>query len=249
MKEVGSAYKTVQIAHSNLAVKLLGRTDVSARCLFTNAFPELGDLTQNLHQVCDVMSSLNSVFEACCSRLVDQVDLLLKTLSPEDTSATERMTKNVDRLGAEYESKLLDILESRKKLRTGSEHEIMTCRKEYELARYDLVSKVNENDRNKKLMLTQATCDIFYMFHTVFADGFNIVDAQLPYFGKIQNRAVEVEKQMPVIKSVWMQLWAKLEGELMGALPAPGSPVGALSPINPRQHQVCDIVLMFYSDF
>lgn len=65
---------------------------------------------------------------------------------------------------------------------------MMVTRSNYELARFELVSKINENDRNKKLILTQVACDIFYMFQKVFSEGFTVFEATEPFFGNIQHK-------------------------------------------------------------
>ena len=39
-------------------------------------------------------------------------------------------------------------------------------------------------------------------------------------------------------KRLWERVRARLKGELMGSMAAPGSPPGALAPVQPRPHQV-----------
>jgi hypothetical protein len=235
-RDLQAAQSSVQTAQS-LLVARLGRSDASARCLFTNAFPELGDLAQNVHQLADVIASINDVYSKACSRLISEVDCLLTKLSDNDEANIAKQSKNSDVLRTDYDVKLENILKSRKKSQPEIEKNIMLSRHDYELARFDLVSKVNENDRNKKLVLTQVVCDTFYMFRNLFQEGFNLTEVREPYFRKIQARTVEVASRMPQLAEAWEQVRGRLQGELIGARAAPGSPSGALSPLNPRQHQ------------
>jgi hypothetical protein len=79
--------------------KILGRTEVSPRCLFTNAFPELGDLTQSLHQVCDSMKCINRVYETCCQEMLNEVETIIRRLSPVDVTITKELKKTMENLG------------------------------------------------------------------------------------------------------------------------------------------------------
>jgi hypothetical protein len=53
---------------------------------------------------------------------------------------------------------------------------------------------------------------------------------------------------------LWERVRARLKGELMGSMAAPGSPPGALAPVQPRPHQVClisrhiDFACRYYSN-
>jgi hypothetical protein len=39
-------------------------------------------------------------------------------------------------------------------------------------------------------------------------------------------------------QQLWERVRARLKGELLGSMAAPGSPPGALAPVQPRPHQV-----------
>ena len=162
------------------------------------------------------MKSINMVYEKCGAKLLEEVNQIIRKLSPEDVTKTKELKKLMETLGAEYDNKLIDILSSRKNLKSGRENNIMETRSKYEIARFDLVSKINENDRNKKLILTQVACDVFYMFRNVFSEGFSLVQAQEPYFNNIQQRTVEVEQSMPQLNQAWSHVRIRLEGELIG---------------------------------
>ena len=231
------AQNSVCEAQQVLVSRLLGRQEVSSRCLFTNALPELGDLTQNVHQLADVISGINDVYSKACAQLSSEVDGLLKKMASNDEATTAKLTKNYDDLKGTYDSMLADILKSRKKVVPEQEEGIMKCRHDYELARFDLVSKVNENDRSKKMVLTKVVCDTFYVFRDLFQEACDQTAVREPFFKKIQARIVEVDKAMPTLCVAWGSVRDRLKGELLGARAAPGSPSGALSPLNPRQHQ------------
>jgi hypothetical protein len=168
---------------------------------------------------------------------MEESEVLLRKLSKDHLVQARNMKVVMEELGTVYESKLSAMLSSREKASPAAEADIMTARSNYELARFDLVAKVNENDRNKKVILTQVTCDIFYTFRTVFSECMRQVQGKEAYFDKIQARALEVSQQMPVLANAWDSVRVRLAGELAGALAAPGSPAGSLSPVNPRNHQ------------
>lgn len=44
---------------------------------------------------------------------------------------------------------------------------------------------------------------------------------------------------------LWGRVRARLQGELIGAMPAPGAPPGSFSPIQPRRHQVIFYFFIF----
>lgn len=171
-RDLQHAQSNVQIAQTTLIARLMGRSEGSARCLFTNTFPELGDLTQNVHQLAEVISGINDVYGKVCSNLNEQLDKIIAGQSMCDETTTVNLSKSCDTMRSDYDSKLADILKSRRKVRPEQEEAIMLCRHDYELARFDLVSKVNENDRNKKLIVTQILCSTFNIFRNFFQEVF-----------------------------------------------------------------------------
>jgi hypothetical protein len=184
-----------------------------------------------------MLRGINSVYISCSNNLIEESEVLLRKLSKDHLVQARGMKVVMEELGSVYESKLSAMLSSREKASTAAEADIMEARSNYELARFDVVAKVNENDRNKKVILTQVACDIYYTFRTVFSECMRQVESKEAYFNKIQTRAVEVSQQLPVLAHAWASVRVRLAGELAGALPAPGSPAGSLSPVNPRNHQ------------
>lgn len=185
-RDLQDAQNSVQHAHTNLVSRLLGRSEVSARCLFTNAFPELGDLAQNVHRLADVISGINDAYSKACCQLMGEVETIISSISSSQDTTTSKLAKNCDNLRAEYDLKLAEILKSRKKVQPEQEKSIMMARHDYELARFDLVSTVNENDRNKKLLMTKVVCNAFYMFRNLFQEGYDLAELRVPFFKKIQ---------------------------------------------------------------
>lgn len=47
----------------------------------------------------------------------------------------------------------------------------------------------------------------------------------------------EVKEEIDSQEMLWGRIRARLQGELLGAMPPPGAPAGALSPVQPRRHQ------------
>lgn len=56
--------------------------------------------------------------------------------------------------------------------------------------------------------------------------------------GVSQARASEVEASMPALNQAWYHVRDRLKGELLGARAPPGSPNGAMSPLNPRSFRL-----------
>jgi hypothetical protein len=46
----------------------------------------------------------------------------------------------------------------------------------------------------------------------------------------------EAKAEVDSQEMLWGRMRARLQGELLGAMPPPGAPPGALSPIQPRRH-------------
>lgn len=185
-RDLQEAQQAIQLAQTTLVQRLVGRSEGSARCLFTNAFPELGDLAQNVHQLAAVISGVNDVYGKACSQLNEQVEAVLARLAEGGEASTAGLARQCEGLRAEYDAKLAELLRSRRRTLPEQERAIMMCRHDYELARFDLVSKVNENDRNKKLVVTQVLCRTFNMFRSLFQEASDLTELRAPFFRKIE---------------------------------------------------------------
>ena len=53
---------------------------------------------------------------------------------------------------------------------------------------------------------------------------------------QLGNTTIDSAEVLLKKDSLWKFVRAKLQGELMGAMPPPGAPPGALSPVQPRWH-------------
>lgn len=136
----------------------------------------------------------------------------------------------------EYEAKLSSALLTRDKLSPNAVNDLQQTRSRYEMARFDLVDSLNRLDGKKKIALTQASCCLYDTYikcnELLLKQQSNAIES----INRTQHDAVEAATTMTRNASLWQFVRARLEGELAGAMPPPGAPPGALSPVQPRWH-------------
>lgn len=235
--DVDKAYSGLKEAHVKLATALAGREGGFSRCLFTNAFPTLGDLSESLRMIADLLIGINNVNEQLRENLKNDVLPLFEDLSKEDLSTEKLLEKKMLKGFDDYEYKLGNALSNRDiKMTQEQIDDIVATRRDYELTRFDLVTRLNQIDSKKKIMLTQSACNI----HLAYLQMHEQLHEQLIISNEtIQTLAattIESNEIMLKKESLWSFIRAKLHGELMGIMPPPGAPPGALSPIQPRWH-------------
>jgi hypothetical protein len=237
LAEVDRGYAVLKEAHTKLASALAGREGGFSRSLFTNAFPTLGDLSETLRMVADALVGINNVHEQLRENLKNDVTPLFEELSREDLSTEKALQRKMEKGFDDYEYKLGCALQSRDtKIAQEQTDDISNTRKEYELARYDLVSRLNQIDSKKKVMLTQAACNV-HIAYSQMEDGVRQqLQASADTINNLANTTIESGELMVRKEALWSFVRAKLSGELMGAMPPPGAPPGALSPVQPRWH-------------
>lgn len=155
IKEVDNAITGLQRAHTKLAATLTGREGGYSRCLFTNAFPKLGTLTNNLHEISDAFEEMNNNLDSYRSMLGEDVGGIIKELSL--TSDNDISKRRMEKLHESYETKLLGTLASRSVASRELSQEMCDLRSEFELARFDLVAKLNRENCKKKFILTKVS--------------------------------------------------------------------------------------------
>ena len=69
-----------------------------------------------------------------------------------------------------------------------------------------------------------------------FQRGTDIVDSTNKRLESVQLSLPDTQQEIDSQEMLWGRIRARLQGELLGAMPPPGAPPGALSPIQPRRH-------------
>ena len=155
MKEYESAISVVQSAQSKLGDALLGKTGNYKRCLFTNAFPHLGTLSNTLHEVSTSLNNMNEHLETLKESMNDNVGDLMRELIDNDPLDGKTMKKKMEKSAEAFEAKLMSSLSNRKPLNSSEVTELCDLRMESELARFDLVEKLNVSNCSKKWLLSK----------------------------------------------------------------------------------------------
>ena len=153
LKEVDSAVVTLQQAHTKLASTLTGREGGYSRCLFTNAFPKLGTLTNNLHEAASALEDINRNFDMYRDMLSQDIGGIINDLTVIDDN--EASKRHMEKLHESFEAKLLSTLSSRSVASSALTNEMCNLRSEFELARFDLVVKLNKENCKKKYILSK----------------------------------------------------------------------------------------------
>lgn len=155
MKEYESAISVLQAAQTKVADALLGKTGNYKRCLFTNAFPHLGTLTNTLHEVSTAFHELNGQFEELKVDLSNNVGELMNELVASDPLDGNTTKRRMEKSAEAFETKLISTLSNRKPLGDSEVTELCDLRMESELARFDLVEKLNLCNCSKKWLLSK----------------------------------------------------------------------------------------------
>lgn len=236
LQEYDCAIATMQEASTKLAEAINGRSGGFGRALFTNAFPHMGDLGDTLRTTSDALGGMNSSLQNLREGLVKDVVPILEDLSKEDFTHERRLKREYEDSFYEYEALLDSALQTRARPSDEALAKITSLRSRSELQRFDLVTRINHLDCAKKLELTQSSCGLFYLLGQ-FAQSFGKVCADRDdFFEHRKNASLTAEKIMFNNVTLYGGLRSRLQGELMGALPPPGAPPGALSPVQPRSH-------------
>lgn len=201
MKEYENAITVLQAAQTKVADAFQGKTGNFKRCLFTNAFPQLGILTNTLHEVSSTFHELNGHYEDLKVTLSESINDLMNQLVASDPLDGKTTKRKMEKSADAFESKLISTLSNRKPLSASEVSELCDLRMESELARYDLVEKLNICNCSKKWLLSKVgqsvimdtVCTyllVFYMRLAVHIDG-NFRGGDLERFRSQQREAVQ----------------------------------------------------------
>ena len=157
IKEYESAISVLQAAQTKVADALLGKTGNYKRCLFTNAFPHLGTLTNTLYEVSSAFNELNGHFEDLKVNLSESIGDLMNQLVSSDPLDGKTTKRKMEKSADAFETKLISTLSHRKTQSASEVTELCDLRMESELARFDLVEKLNLCNCSKKWLLSQVT--------------------------------------------------------------------------------------------
>lgn len=170
----GLTLKAMSAAQRTLAYALAGKNAEGSsiegvsgsRCLFTNALPALKDLSKTVHEVASALQDSASIEEVVRHKIEDSGGILsqLQELEnlyseakgmavPGDGSAhstdqpNESQITRVERLYRDYEGALDRSLQSREPPSREQEAALVLARRDYEMARFDMVARLNTLDR------------------------------------------------------------------------------------------------------
>lgn len=236
LNEYDTALSNLQAAQSKLATKLLGREGGFGRCLFTKAFPSLGDLTITLHEVCEALCLQNENIDQFRTMLKDRVESYFDKISNYDLNEIKQSKKKVEKLYESLELKVGGALVNRNPPSDLVVTEISDLRKECEMGRFDLVVRLNKQECRKKLYMTQAALELLHCIKDFHRTGIAAIEEKEQGIKSIEEFIPDSVDMLSSHDILWERVRARLQGELIGAMAAPGSPPGALSPICPRPH-------------
>jgi hypothetical protein len=158
-------------------------------------------------------------------------------LAQDYSKECTNLKHNMDTSCAKYEGVLDASLQSRNKLSEADAESIINSRKTYELNRFDLVECLNKWDCSKKILVNKAILTLY----AAIAKGWNDLskiasERSEEHFAALKNQVVDADAIIKRSESLWIATRAKLAGEIDGHMPPPGSPLGALAPVQPRSH-------------
>ena len=240
-------------ANDRLAECILGNN--YSRSLFTNSLPSLGDLNELLRSTADLFIKVSSNNEKMVNNIKQNVMAIINELAKGDELLDIRkMKKELDGKYNDYEIELDYALSKKKKKKAASstsvdrkDSKIIQIRSNYELHRFDLVTKMNSLDFHKKLNLTHVMLNL----QSYHVDNHAAVD-QLVELNKAmyEKRKEELPNAIDIIErnmNLYSGLRTRLQGELVGQLAPPGSPPGAVSPVQSRIRHGTHLGMPLYS--
>lgn len=257
--DVNEAVLSLSKSQRVLAYALQGRDKngnriegLNSRCLFSNALPELGDMASLLHDTSKQLQATADEQKPFEDYLNNEMNHILQELSSLDnssnsnsggssnnsdvTNATSYKFKKIEELCSDYENQLSNSLKSRTALSPQLQEQLLFVRKKYELARFDLVQSLNVQDSKKKMLLAKLISGIHNSMHGYLKGSCDVLASTSETVKSMHGKMDTMKGHVQEIEGLWMTVRARIEGELSGAMPPPGAPAGAMSPVQPRQH-------------
>ena len=257
LNDVNEAVLSLSKSQRVLAYALQGRDKngnriegLNSRCLFSNALPELGDMTTILHDTSKELQASADEQKPFEEYFNNEIKNILQELSSLDSSSSSSSSgsnsditndtalklKKIEELCTDYESQLSNSLKSRASLSPQLQEQLLFIRKKYELARFDLVRSLNVQDSKKKLLLARLISGIHDSMHGYLKGSNDALTSTRKTVVSMNGKMEKMTGRVQEIEGLWTTLRARVEGELSGAMPPPGAPAGAMSPVQPRQH-------------
>lgn len=129
--------------------------------LETKAYPSLGELSDTIRQTVEMIKEMNMANSSLCENFKQTVYPLLESVVNEDLTTEGSLKREMENACYNYEYLLCNALQNRAALPEAELNNITETRSEYELMRFDLVTRLNLLDCNKKIKLTEAACNIY----------------------------------------------------------------------------------------
>lgn len=220
--EFDESLRQLEASQSKLAAALTGQS--LSRSLFTNSLPNLAELSASLRIMSTTLLAMNNSYAELRTEIKQKVCPVFEELAQEDLTLEKKAKKEMETLYSSYEALLDNSLQKRMKLTDAQKENIVQTRVSYETSRFDLVQRLNTLDCNKKLKISKAVnelCKSHYKCHKTKA-----IDDAKDYFATLEEQIIVADDIMELNADLWAGVRARLEGEIQGALPPPGSPLG-----------------------
>jgi hypothetical protein len=133
-----------------------------------------------------------------------------------------------------YEKQLGQALLTREELTADKERALMETRKEYEMARFDMVANLNMLDSRKKLLLSDVAVDLYRAVLEVHRSNTTAFLGNNEHLTKVEGALEGARRHVEQQDDLWDTIRVRVQGELSGHAPPPRAPPGALSPLQPR---------------
>jgi hypothetical protein len=213
-------------AQHKLSSAFKGQSTYS-RCLFTNSLPKLNDVSVTLKTISNALDNMNIIYENFRQNIHSIISPIIFELSKYDLKDEMKMKKDMENFGLTYENMLDQALLSRTKMNDSQLAAIVRARSDYELSRFDLVQRLNYLDCTKKFNLSTIV-NLFYNNLSVLHHDCSkiLLEDEKEYFNVLNDQIHDAEIIMNRNNELWKGMRIKLSGEIVGALPPPGAPLG-----------------------
>ncbi len=234
LRSYNAALVNFEKVQSQLRSAIDGKTKQESRCLFTNSLPNLGNLNESLDGLKQMLDVFGESLRTYRFGIEREVLPIVAQLQKESNMEIERtMISDIALKKEKYEKLLLSTLRNKKRLSEVNEDissnvnsKILSLRSSYELTRFDLVKQLNCLDSQKKIKLTEVCCNFSSLLQQLQASLFRTDE-------KIASKLEQLPEAQRILErneKLWSGTRSRLEAEIVGCLPPPGSPLGAFSP-------------------
>ena len=234
---LGVDFMTKSRLASEAAVRMaeeLSKREYS-RLLFTNSYPELGNLSEEIlnfseiiHQIAELSNILMTAFE---DGFLKQIQVFVH----EDLGDIDTFQRDTWKLGDRYEQLLGRLLDQALSDDDRAHAPVIDARLRFELSRFEIVKYLNQLDAKKKFVFMHAMNKAMKAYEAFFEKGKeSVANTIRGIIERDQHNLQTAQETFHIEEKLWNQYRARLEAELLGALPPPGAPAMAQAPISPR---------------